>query len=111
MINSLPTIEQDDYTTVRSVNDQKIAQIFSQLFPDTVVPYEFVFDIVRLLEHTKINARLLPEVIRGIYNLTVSDRRGVVIVSVHRGKSSVQVRENSVAMDTISETIEDNIEK
>jgi hypothetical protein len=100
-MHSLPTIEKDPYIIERSANDQKIAEIFSQLFPDTPVPYEFIFDIIRLLESTKVNARLLPEVIRGVYNLRTSTRRGQVIIHVNSELTNVQIRENSEAIPTL----------
>lgn len=100
-IKSLPTIEHDPYLVERTNNDQKIAQLFASLFPDTPVPYEFIFDTVRLLEQTKVNARILPEVIRGIYNLKVSNRRGQVIVHVQKELINIQVRENGDTMRTL----------
>lgn len=103
MSSSLPTIEQDPYIIERSNNDKKIAEIFSQLFPDTPVPYEYIFDMVRLLESTKVNARILPEVIRGIYNLRIGDHKGQVIVHVQRELTNVQIRENSETMSTLSD--------
>ncbi len=102
-MKSLPTIEQDPYTIERTNNDAKISQLFASLFPDTPVPYEFIFDMVRMLETTKVNARILPEVIRGIYNLKLSDRRGQVIVHVQKGLVNVQIRENSDTMKTTME--------
>ncbi len=106
-MKALPTIEQDPYILERCTNDKKIAEIFSQLFPDTPVPYEYIFDVVRLLEQTKVNARILPEVIRGIYNLRISDRRGQVIVHVQKELTNVQIRENSETMRTTMEEEEE----
>lgn len=105
-MRSLPTIEQDPYTIERTNNDAKIAQLFSSLFPDTPVPYEFIFDLVRMLETTKVNARILPEVIRGIYNLKTSERRGQVIIHVQKGLTNVQIRENSETMQTMMDDVE-----
>lgn len=102
-MSSLPTIEQEPYMIERSNNDKKIAEIFTQLFPDTPVPYEYIFDVVRLLEQTKVNARILPEVIRGIYNLRVGDHKGQVIVHVQKELTNVQIRENSDPMSTLSD--------
>ncbi len=107
-MRSLPTIEQEPYKLERSNNDAKIAQLFASLFPDTPVPYEYIFDMVRLLEATKVNARILPEVIRGIYNLRTSDHRGQVIIHVQRELTNVQVRENC---DTLSTLMDDEEEK
>jgi len=100
-MKSLPTIECDPYTLERSNNDAKIATLFASLFPETPVPYQYIFDMVRLLEETKVNARILPEVIRGIYNITASDKRGQVIVHVQKDLTNVQVRENSDPMSTL----------
>jgi hypothetical protein len=100
-MKSLSTIEMEPYTFERSTNDAKISELFASLFPETPVPYEFIFDMVRLLESTKVNARILPEVIRGIYNLRVSDRRGQVIIHVQKELTNVQIRENSETMPTL----------
>ena len=102
-MKSLPTIEQDPYTLERTTNDAKISQLFASLFPDTPVPYEYIFDLVRQLEISRVNARILPEVIRGISNLNLSDRRGQVIIHVQKGLTNVQIRENSETMPTIME--------
>jgi hypothetical protein len=56
---------------------------------------------VRMLEATKVNARILPEVIRGVSNLKTSDRRGQVIIHVQKDLTNVQVRENSETMTTL----------
>lgn len=100
-MSSLPTIEQDPYITERSNNDQKIIQLFSQLFPDTPVPYEYIFDMVRLLEQTHVNARILPEVIIGISNIVTNKKNGQVIVHVQKELTNVQIRQNSESMKTI----------
>lgn len=100
-MKSLPTIETEAYIIERSNNDAKISQLFASLFPDTPVPYEFIFDMVRMLEATKVNARILPEVIRGIYNLNTNQRRGQVIIHVQKDLTNVQIRENSETMKTL----------
>lgn len=100
-MKSLPTTEVDPYTLERANNDAKISALFASLFPDTPVPYEFIFDMVRMLESTRVNARILPEVIRGIYNLNTNDRRGQVIIHVQKDLTNVQVRENSETMKTL----------
>ena len=102
-MKSLPTIEQSPYEMERSNNDEKITQLFAVLFPETAVPYEYIFDVVQLLESTKVNARILPEVIRGIYNINTNDRRGQVIVHVQKDMTNVQIRENSDTMSTLME--------
>jgi len=103
MNKSLPTIEQDPYKIETENNDKKVSVLFASLFPETAVPYEYIFDVVRLLESTKVNARILPEVIRGIYNLNSHNRKGQVIVHVSRELTNIQIRENSETMSTLSE--------
>lgn len=98
-MSSLPTIEMMPYDIERNNNDQKIVCLFKELFPETLVPYEYIFDLVRFLEETRVNARVLPEVIRGIHNLIIGTGNGQVIIHVHTDKVSndssmnVQVRE------------------
>lgn len=105
-MNSLPTIQQDAYFVERTTNDTKIIAIFSQLFPDTPVPYEYIFDMVRLLEKTKVNAILIPQIIDGISDLYLSGQTGQVIVHVNKELTNVQVRKNAGTVKTIFEDIE-----
>lgn len=102
-MSSLPTTEVEPYVLERSTNDAKIIQLFSQLFPDTPVPYEYIFDLVRMLEETRVNARILPEVIQGIFNIVNNKKNGQVIVHVQKELTNVQVRQNSETLKTISE--------
>ena len=97
-MSSLPTIELGEYDLERSNNDKKIVELFKQLFPDTPVPYEYIFDLVRFLETTKVNAKVLPEVIRGVHNLIIGTGRGQVIVHVQKETMNVQVREQGEDM-------------
>lgn len=99
----MPTIDQDPYTLERTTNDAAMTKLFAQLFPDTPVPYPYIFDMIKMIEVTKVNARILPEVIRGIANLNDSARRGQVIVHVQKGQVNVQIRENSETMSTVME--------
>lgn len=101
MSKSLPTIDTDSYEFERTTNDSQITKLFAQLFPETVVPYEFIFDVVKMLETTKVNAQILLEVIRGVSNLQIADRRGQVILHVQKGMVNVQIRENSETMKTL----------
>lgn len=102
-MKSLPSIEQDPYTLERTTNDEAMTKLFAQLFPDTPVPYPYIFDMIKMLETTKVNARILPEVIRGIFNISTAERRGQVIVHVQKGLVNVQIRENSETMSTLGE--------
>ena len=92
-MSSLPTIEQGEYEIERSNNDRIASNLFSQLFPDTLVPYEYIFELIKFLEETKVNARVLPQVIRGIHNLVIGTGKGQVIVHVQKELMNVQIRE------------------
>lgn len=92
-MQSLPTIEQGNYDIEKSNNDTKISELFSQLFPNSLVPYAYIFEIVSYLEETKVNARIVPEVIRGIHNLVIGTGRGQVIIHIRKDVMNVQTRE------------------
>lgn len=102
-MKSLPTTELSQYEAERANNDQKMTGLFAALFPQSTVPFEYIFDIVTLLESSKVNARIIPEVIRGISNISTNDRKGQVIVHVQKESTNVQIRENSDTMSTLME--------
>jgi hypothetical protein len=108
-MSSLPTIELEPYQLERRNNDSKVIELFKSLFPDTPVPYEYIFDLVRFLEETKVNARVLPEVIRGVNNIIIGTGKGQVIVHVSKELMNVQIREQCEDMGTIGDA--HNIEK
>jgi hypothetical protein len=103
-MSSLPTIV-DAYQTERANNDTKVISLFKSLFPETPVPYEYIFDLVRFLEETKVNARVLPQVIRGIHNIVIGTGNGQVIVHVRTDNKTeectmnVQNREQGETLD------------
>jgi uncharacterized membrane protein len=105
-INSLPTLEQGLYDIERSNNDVMAEMLFTQLFPDTQIPYEYIYDLLRFLEQTKVNARVLPQIVRGIHNLIIGTGKGQVIVHVQKELMNVQVREQgedlSIKLDSVA---------
>lgn len=104
-MTSLPTIERDPYQIERENNDKKVINLFKSLFPETPVPYEYIFDLVRFLEETRVNARVLPQVIRGIHNIVIGTGNGQVIVHVRTDTKTeectmnVQNREQGETLD------------
>lgn len=90
---SLPTIDQSDYYNQLRNNNEKMDILFQQLFPDLSVPHEFVFEMLKFLSETKVNAQILPRVIRGVNNILIGTGRGQVIVHVCKETMNVSIRE------------------
>jgi hypothetical protein len=97
---SLPTIDQGQYDRESNHNDQKAIDIFSQIFPEALVPYQYVFEIIDFLQQTKVNAQVLPQIIRGIHNLVIGTGRGQVIIHVNNETMNVQIREQGEDIST-----------
>lgn len=94
-MSSLPTVQQDyeSYDKQLEVNNDKAEELLSQLFPELQLPREDIFQILSFLQETKVNAQILPRVIRGVYNLTVGTGRGQVVIHVKGETVNVQTRE------------------
>ena len=75
--------------------------LLNQLFPNLLVPYDVIFQILSYLEETQINSLILPHVIRGIHNLRIGTGRGQVIIHVQSGVTNVQTRENNEPISDI----------
>jgi hypothetical protein len=92
---SIPTVQQDyqDYDSQLEVNNKQAEKLLGQLFPDLKLPKEDIFNILSYLQETKINAQILPRVIRGVYNLTIGTGKGQVIIYVKGETVNVQTRE------------------
>lgn len=92
---SLPTTQQnyESYDTQLEVNNSKAEELLNQLFPELKLPREDIFNILSFLQETKVNAQILPKVIRGVYNLTIGTGKGQVIVYVKGETVNVQTRE------------------
>ncbi len=75
-------------------NNNKLAQnLLERLFPDIAVPYDVLGQIIAYLTETRVNAQVLPKVIRGIHNITIGTGVGQVVVHVHEQKVNVSTRE------------------
>jgi hypothetical protein len=92
---SIPTVQQDyeNYDKQLEVNNSKAEELLGQLFPELKLPREDIFNILSFLQETKVNAQILPKVIRGVYNLTIGTGKGQVIVYVKGETVNVQTRE------------------
>lgn len=99
-INSLPTIDQGQYSLETNHNNQRVTDLFSQIFPEALVPYQYVFEIIDFLQQTKVNAQVLPQIIRGIHNLVIGTGRGQVIIHVNNETMNVQIREQGEEINT-----------
>lgn len=100
-MSSLPTIQAQDYQTQLSVNNEKMQQLLIALFPEMRLPYDSIFQILSYLQDTKVNAQILPYVIRGIYNISIGTGKGQVIVHIKNNITNVQTRENNDDIDTL----------
>lgn len=101
MSNSLPTINPDNYESQHSYNNEKMQKLLETLFPELKVPYDTIFQILSYLQDTGVNGMILPQVIRGIYNLHIGSGEGQVIVHVKNGVTNVQNRENNKEVELI----------
>ncbi len=107
-MRGLPTINPDNYDDQLFNNNEKMQKMLNQLFPELHVPYDAVFQILSYLADTKINALILPHVIRGIYNLQLGTGKGQVIVHVRSGVSNVQVQEQNDPLSVFRDNLESN---
>lgn len=97
---SLPTIEKGIYDIESDHNNDIASKLFDQMFPNTLVPYEYLFELVKFLETTKVNAQVLPQIVRGVHNIVIGTGRGQVIVHVQKENMNVQVREQGEELTT-----------
>jgi hypothetical protein len=97
-MKSSPTIAT--YQAEAENNSQKVAQLLTMLFPDLDVPYESVYLIMAYLSETKVNAAVLPRVIRGVHNIMIGTGSGQVIVHVKGDMLNVQTREQDTELKT-----------
>ena len=107
-MTSLPTIIQkkdyyeQDYedNAIDDNNSKKMDELFSKVFPKCKVPTGYIYEILKYLEITDVNAKVLPKVIRGVNNLLIGTGRGQVIVHVSKEIMNVSVRENDDDLKT-----------
>jgi len=99
-MSSLPTIN-DSYESQITVNNQKMQELLKTLFPDLAVPYDAIYQMLSYIQDTKINAQILPHVVRGIYNIIIGTGKGQVIIHIRNNVTNVQTRENNDDIDTL----------
>lgn len=99
-MSSLPTIDLEDYNTQLSINNEKMEGLLRAMFPDMQIPYEDIYQILLFLEETKVNAAVLPRVIRSIHNIVIGTGKGQVIVHVQGELTNVSMREQDEEMKT-----------
>ena len=99
-MSSLPTVQQEPYEREKDNNNGKAEEVFDSLFPEIELPRGDIFKILSFLQETKVNAQILPRVIRGVYNLTVGTGKGQVIIHVQGETVNVQTRETDEEIQT-----------
>lgn len=97
---SLPTVDLEDYNTQLSINNQKMEGLLKAMFPDMIIPYEDIYQILLFLEETQVNPQVLPKVIRGIHNIVIGTGKGQVIVHVGPELVNVSIREQGEEVKT-----------
>ena len=90
-MNGLPTIDPYNYEVEN--NNAQVSELFTQLFPELHIPHEIIFDLLNYLSETKVNARILPKVIRGVNNILIGTGKGQVIIHVQDEIMNVSIRE------------------
>ncbi len=95
-MNSLPTVNPEDYWVQSDHNGELMTRLFEQLFPGLpqLISPDVLFEIVSFLSETKVNPRVIPKVIRGVNNILMGTGSGQVIVHVSKDFMNVSVREN-----------------
>ena len=101
-MSSLPTIvlNKSEYDLEWDTNSQKMNELFNTLFPEINVPCQYIYEILKFLEETNVNAGVLPKVIRGVNNIVLGTGNGQVIVHVQKNIMNVSVRENDEEIKT-----------
>jgi hypothetical protein len=107
-MSSLPTIIQEkgyyekEYSgsEIDENNEKKMEELFNTIFPDITVPCGYIYEVLKYLQETNVNAKVLPKVIRGVNNLLIGTGKGQVIVHVNENIMNVSVRENDEEIKT-----------
>lgn len=82
-----------EYEREAQANNKRVADMFQQMFPGLDMPYEYVYELLQYLSETKVNAQILPRVIRGVNNIVMGTGKGQVIVHVQKEIMNVSIRE------------------
>ena len=100
MSKGLPTINADSYFEQSAHNNDQMQKLLETLFPEIKVPYDSIYQFLDYLQETKVNAQILPHVIRGVYNLSIGTGQGQVIIHVKGNITNVQTREQNEDLET-----------
>jgi hypothetical protein len=86
---------------VEAENNNKLAQnLLERLFPDIDVPFDLLYQTLSYLAETKVNAQILPKVIRAVYNISIGTGMGQVVVHVNKEMVNVSCKETDVEIKT-----------
>lgn len=99
MSTPLP-VDLEDYNVQLSINNQKMEGLLKAMFPDLIIPYDDVYQILTYLEQTQVNAEVLPKVIRAVHNIVIGTGKGQVIVHVQGELMNVSMREQDEEVKT-----------
>lgn len=99
-VDKLSTLDLEDYNNQLAINNQKMEGLLRAMFPDMEIPYEDIYQILLFLEETKVNAQIVPKVIRGIHNIVIGTGKGQVIVHVQGELMNVSMREETEGIKT-----------
>jgi hypothetical protein len=102
-MNSLPTVNQNDYWIQEQHNNELLVNLLQQYFPTITIPFErldFLMNLMGVLAETNINPQILPRVIRGVNNILIGTGKGQVIVHVCKESMNVSVREQDEEMNS-----------
>lgn len=99
MTTPLP-VDLEDYNTQLSINNEKMEGLLKAMFPDLLIPYDDVYQILIHLEETGVNPQVLPKVIRNIHNIVIGTGKGQVIVHVQGELTNVSMREQDEELKT-----------
>lgn len=98
-MNSLPTVV--DYQAQVDNNNDRFAAMLISVFPDLDTDLMLqTFNVVSYLHETKVNAQILPRVIRGVHNIMIGTGMGQVVVHVQGESTNVSVRETDQELKT-----------
>ena len=101
-MSSLPTIieTRSQYEVELDTNSKQMEELFNTIFPEVQVPCQYIYEILKFLETTNVNAGVLPKVIRGVNNILLGTGKGQVIVHVQKNIMNVSVREQDEDIKT-----------
>ncbi len=101
-MSSLPTIieTRSQYEVELDTNSKQMEELFNTIFPEVQVPCQYIYEILKFLEETNVNAGVLPKVIRGVNNILLGTGKGQVIVHVQKNIMNVSVREQDEDIKT-----------